>query len=248
MTTEPQNSIPGARELSQAYEAAEFDEHPPEHVDRLILSAARHRPRRRFTVLIPSLALAATVVLSFSLVLRTGLLNMGGEPTPTAGGLSTITEIGDDADQVSDALAPAAEFAESPTEESLPSLAPLRQERAVPAIDGAEPEAVARRIQAGTPSASPAPAADAVAESLQELDALVTQPAAAVSLRSRVAPEAQEDCGSRNAEAPGDWVACITGQLERGAEDLARAGLDAFVAAYPDYPLPEPLQALRTPD
>ena len=68
-----------------------------------------------------------------------------------------------------------------------------------------------------------------------------------MSLRSRVAPEAVEDCGSRNTEEPGDWVACITGQLEGGAEDLARAGLDAFVAAYPDYPLPEPLQALRTP-
>jgi len=247
MNTDPQNSIPGARELSQAYEAAEFDEHPPENVDRLILSAARHRPKRRFTVLIPSLALAATVVLSFSLVLRTGLLNMGGEPPPTAGGLSTTTEVADDADLASDALAPAAEFAESLLEESLPPPAPLRQERAVPAIDGAEPEAAARRIQAGASSASPAPPADAVAESLQELDALVPQPAA-VSLSSRVAPEAAEDCGSRNAEAPGDWVACITGQLERGAEDLARAGLDAFVAAYPDYPLPEPLQALRTPD
>ena len=153
MNTEPQNSIPGARELSQAYEAAEFDEHPPDHVDRRILSAARHRPRRRFTALIPSLALAATVVLSFSLVLRTGLLNMGGEPTPTAEGPSTITEIGDDADRVSDALAPAAEFAESPSEESLPSRAPLRQERARPAVNGTEPEA-------GAPSATPVPAAD----------------------------------------------------------------------------------------
>ncbi len=78
-TPESKNTLPGAEQVSSAYRAANFDEEPPAELDRAILAAANQRRRRPLASYVPSLALAATVVLSVSLVLRSGLLNENAE-------------------------------------------------------------------------------------------------------------------------------------------------------------------------
>lgn len=78
-TSESKNPLPGAEQVSSAYRAANFDEEPPAELDRAILAAADRHRRRPLASYLPSLALAATVVLSVSLVLRSGLLNENAE-------------------------------------------------------------------------------------------------------------------------------------------------------------------------
>jgi len=78
-TPESKNTLPGAEQVSNAYRAANFDEEPPAELDRAILAAANRHRRRPLASYLPSLALAATVVLSVSLVLRSGVLNENTE-------------------------------------------------------------------------------------------------------------------------------------------------------------------------
>ena len=78
-TTGPKNALPGADQVSRAYQAANFDEEPPAELDRAILAAARRQRHRPLASYLPPLALAATVVLSISLVLRSGVLNEDAE-------------------------------------------------------------------------------------------------------------------------------------------------------------------------
>ncbi len=75
----PKNALPGADQVSRAYRAAKFDEEPPAELDRVILAAARRQRHRPLASYLPPLALAATVVLSVSLVLRSGVLNEDAE-------------------------------------------------------------------------------------------------------------------------------------------------------------------------
>ncbi len=78
-TRESNNTLPGAEQVSSAYRAANFDEEPPAELDRAILAAANRHRRRSLASYLPSLALAATVVLSVSLVLMSGILNENTE-------------------------------------------------------------------------------------------------------------------------------------------------------------------------
>lgn len=78
-TVGPKNALPGADQVSRAYQAADFDEEPPAELDRAILAAARRQHRRPLASYLPPLALAATVILSISLMLRSGVLNENSE-------------------------------------------------------------------------------------------------------------------------------------------------------------------------
>ena len=78
-SSESKDQLPGAEQVSRAYRAANFDEVPPAAVDRAILAAARQERRRPLASYLPPLALAATVVLSVSLILRSGVLNENTE-------------------------------------------------------------------------------------------------------------------------------------------------------------------------
>jgi hypothetical protein len=78
-TTEPKNALQGADQVSRAYRAANFDEQPPAELEREILAAARRHRRRPLASYLPPLALAATVVLSISLVFRSSELNENAE-------------------------------------------------------------------------------------------------------------------------------------------------------------------------
>ena len=78
-TRESKNTLPGTEQVSSAYRAANFDEEPPAELDRAILLAANRRRRRPLASYLPSLAFAAAVVLSVSLVLTSGVLNENTE-------------------------------------------------------------------------------------------------------------------------------------------------------------------------
>ncbi len=78
-TTEPKNALRGADQVSRAYRAANFDEEPPAELEREILAAARRHRRRALASYLPPLALAATVIISISLVFRSGELNENAE-------------------------------------------------------------------------------------------------------------------------------------------------------------------------
>ncbi len=78
-TTEPKNALRGADQVSRAYRAANFDEEPPAELEREILAAARRHRRRPLASYLPPLALAATVIISISLVFRSGELNENAE-------------------------------------------------------------------------------------------------------------------------------------------------------------------------
>lgn len=78
-TNEPDEVLPGSDQVSDAYRAASFDEAPPAALDRSILAEAARSNRRSLFSFLPPLALAATVVLSVSLVMRSGVLNENTE-------------------------------------------------------------------------------------------------------------------------------------------------------------------------
>ena len=246
------DSLQGIEDVARAYEAAGFDEQPPAHVDRAVLAAARQRRRPRLASFVPAFALAATVLLSFSLVLRSGMLGIGGVDAPIAQDPLPATvppsEIqAEEAflrdDEALDAVAPASDFVDAPAEG-------LRRERT-----SGEPS------PAATPS--PPPQADAdggsgvgttfsvEAQAVREpqaTQALEAELEEAVSLRSVAAPEAAaQACQVTSGGDPMAWLQCISQRLETGAEEIGRSELEAFVEANPDFQLPADLQALREP-
>ncbi len=241
-STGPGDSTHGEGEVSRAYAAAGFDEEPPAHLDRTILAAAHRRPRPRFASFVPALALAATVVLSFSLVLRTGMIDIGRRDAPTAQQPIPAAEPAREAEL--DALSEDGGFADAPAEEGVSSATTPRRERA---LNEAAPAAQER------PSAPPAPAGEFSGgptpelRRLQEVQTLTIQTEESAALRSSVAGDASDDCSGVRTGEPQLWAACITRQLQQGAEEAARAELEAFTQVHPDYPLPEELRALGGP-
>jgi len=253
----PEDSIKGVGDVERAYQSANFDEQPPAHVDRAILAAARQRPRPRLAAFVPALALAATVVLSFSLMLRSGMLGIGRIEAPIGEDPSPAAEVRQSGaqedssldEQSRDALSPGAGFADAPQEEGLASQSAARRERtsnepAPPAIqERAQPAPPSAELGAGTPTT---PQAQSV-QAPQALRASEAQLEESALPRSSVTADGVEDCRVASGGAPADWVECISARAAGGAEAIARAELAIFVQAHPDYPLPESLRALRTP-
>lgn len=254
----PEDSIEGVADVTRAYERAHFDEQPPAHVDRAILAAARRRRGPRLAAFVPAFALAATVVLSFSLVLRSGMFGSGRVEAPVARDPAPVTEVRQSSDRTDqdlprdtelDTLSPGAGFVDAPQEEGLPSTPTPRRERAV---NEPAPAAIQERAQPAVPDANPSSAATAnfEAPSVQGPRASPTLEAEleeSAVLRSTVAGGTVEDCRTTGSGSPAEWLECISRQLARGSEDIARAELDTFAQTHPDYPLPEGLQALREP-
>ena len=53
------------------------------------------------------------------------------------------------------------------------------------------------------------------------------------------------DCNEVDRNDPDAWIICIDAGAAAGLLDAARTELDIFLAAYPDYELPQTLEALR---
>ena len=199
-TTEQKNAVRGADQVSRAYQAANFDEEPPAELDHAILAAAKRQRRRPLASYMPPLALAATVVLSISLVFRSGELN-------------------ENAEIFSDEALPASGV------RAVPSSTAIELEEAVAPVEAAaRQEEILRDQQAVRP------------------DAFEIRP-----LNAGTASPGQVGCANVDRGQPDTWLACISVRLQQGYEDDARRELEAFAQAYPDYSLPEDLEALRVP-
>jgi len=227
-----------SEEISRAYRAAAFDETPPEHLDRAILAAARHRRKRRMATLLPSLALAATVVLAFSIVLRIGVLQPQGElerrrpePPPVIEALRS---------------APEREQA-SPRNEAEPATGSPAQPSSATALEPATIDAMSPGEPAMRVAPAPAPPGrDAdVAEQDRALEAQADVASRPLS-RQRAAMAAPAACPETDRDEPALWLQCIGAHLAEGRAEIAGVELDAFLVTYPDYPLSEDLDALRT--
>ncbi len=252
------DSIQGIEDVARAYEAAGFDEQPPAHVDRAVLAAARKRRRPRLASFVPAFALAATVLLSCSLVLRSGLLGIGGVDAPIAQDPLPATvppsEIqAEEAflrdDEALDALAPAGGFADAPADEGSSSSI-LRRERTSgePSPGATPPPAQQPDADADSGVATTIGIEAQAVQQPQAAQALEAELEEAASLRSVAAPaEAAQDCQATSGDDPAAWLQCISQRLETGAEEIARSELEAFVEANPDFQLPANLQALREP-
>ncbi len=219
-TTEPKNVVRGADQVSRAYQAAKFDEEPPAELESEILAAARRHRRRPLASYMPPLALAATVVLSISLIFRSGELNEN-------------TEI------LSDEAPPAAEFRAVPistVRELEEAVAPVLEldETVAPVI---ELESAIAPVEAAARREGISPNQQAVRPDAFEVLPLTAGTGSAVEI----------GCANVDRGQPNTWLACITARLQQGYETDARRELEAFVQAYPDYSLAQDLEALRVP-
>jgi len=203
----------GIEEVSRAYRAVEFRDAPPAELDRAVLAAARQAHQRRRGRYLPSLAMAATVLLALGIVLR---LTMPDR-----------TPIGPVPDQPRPAVSPpgpAAERAPTPAERP----AAQAQDQALPAA-----------APATTQENATLPAAREAVEAPAAGQAAVAQPAAR-ALANTV-------CSTSRLGEAGPWLDCIRALAAEGQLGSARAELDEFIRAHPDFALPEDLEAALTP-
>jgi len=217
-TPESKNTLPGAEQVSRAYRAANFDEQPPAELDRAILAAENRHRRRPLASYLPSLALAATVVLSISLVLRSGVLNENAELFS-----------GEEVD--------ASDITALPTS-TLRELDESVEPETAPPQDSPTPAASISAFQAVEDRASEAEA--------DNRDAAVTPTSPGripLEADANTAAAVQRNCSSTDREEPDAWLDCISAILEEGNDDEARRELAAFTQAYADYPLPAGLDA-----
>ena len=221
-TRESDNTLPGAEQVSSAYRAANFNEEPPAELDRAILAAATRHRRRPLASYLPSLALAATVVLSVSLVLRSGVLNENTE---------TFSDEGTSAPDIralpTSSLQELDEFVEPEAPPPQDSTAPGAGINTLGAVEGRSREAAENNRD------------EAVAPALPER--------APLGVAANTAAAVRTICSNTDREEPAAWLGCIAALLEEGNEDEARRELAAFTQAYADYPLPADLDGQMEP-
>ena len=235
-TTGPESELRGADQVSRAYRAANFDEEPPAELDRVILAAARRQRHRPLASYMPPLALAATVVLSISLVLRSGVVNEDAEifsdQAPPAAAVRTlpISTVRD----LEEAVAPE----QAAARQNLP--VPAAATNAIPEVDRLLPQQpVELRARQMLP------------ETLEAIsqDRQAVQPGAVefLPLTAGTAAAVQIGCADVDRGQPDAWLACISVRLQQGYEEDARRELQAFAETYPDFSLPEEFETLLAP-
>ncbi len=219
-TTEPKNALRGADQVSRAYRAANFDEEPPAELEREILAAARRHRRRALASYLPPLALAATVIISISLVFRSGELN-------------------ENAEILSDEAPPAAEFRAVPI-----STVRELEEVVAPVMELESAVAPVIELEATVAPVEAAARREGISQDQQAVrpDAFEVLP-----LTAGTGSAVEIGCANVDRGQPDTWLACISVRLQQGYEGDARRELEAFAQAYPDYSLAEDLEALRVP-
>jgi hypothetical protein len=238
-------------DVSKLYHEGSADE-PPAELDRAILKAARENIApvrearkpwwRRF---------ALPLQLAFSVVLVTMLALTVDRNPPEVPAVTERTE-----PQQAPVPAPhkAAPGGADLTAGESPAASPAPEARArLPApIESRPSSPKADRKAEAAPAAIPVPgpserasAEKAAAEDAaapvggQSLEAARPEPAAAGA-----APAANRAAAARS---PSEWLAAIERLAGTGEKTAARAELEAFRKAYPDYPLPERLEKLLAP-
>lgn len=217
--------LPELDEAGKAYREAGFDDEPPAHVDAFVRAAAKRAAKRSFNDYLPSLAMAATLVLAFGLVLR----------LTVPGGLIGSPE---------SLPAPAAEDANASRQ--------VLQQQPAPSADSAEPAAALEETAASAAagadfeeSAAPAqapPAALEIAPVMPAPSAAVADEPALEGVASRavgrMAVPPSVPCPDSEREQPDLWLVCISAQVDAAMLDAAQAELEAFRLAYPDVAVP----------
>ena len=245
--------------VSERYRAGAQDE-PPTKLDAAILAAARReveqsRPRRNWQM--PA-SIAAMLVIGVSLVL---IVRDNEPPLP-----SLDRPAADEAKLAKSAPAqlamktppvPRADFRREDRPSRERSVRPDREPMArgeVAAVQG-------NAVSGAAVQPAPAPAAPAIAEPAkpaeQEQARIAESRDLSSSKKSAAVADAAPDTGAsvralRKPEAaapaqPRDWLEEIDGLLREGKETEARRRLLDFRQQYPQYPLPERLQALLPP-
>ena len=238
-------------DVSKLYHEGSADE-PPAALDRAILKAARENIAPAREARKPWwLRFALPLQLALSAVLVTMLALIVDRNPPEVPAVTERTE-----PQQAPVPAPhkAAPRGADLTAGESPAASPAPEARArLPAAIESRPSSPkADRKAEATPAAIPVPgpserasAEKAAAEDAaapvggQSLEAARTEPAAAGA-----APAANRAAAARS---PSAWLAAIERLAGTGEKTAARAELEAFRKAYPDYPLPERLEKLLAP-
>jgi hypothetical protein len=237
-SNDSRNSAPGSDDVAAAYRKANFDEGPPPAVDQAILAAARQEQRKPFPAYLPPLALAATVVLSVSLVLRSGMLNETSEVFPEP------------------AMAPAADTPSSTVldrDVNLPreEIRALNEEAAFSDAAAEANEALESGGGSEAFEAAPAAADLRTVAPQPELDAEL--PSAPQALEFESAAElststvAGDGCSESDRQQAESWIECITSLRANGNENAARSELEVFLDVYPSITVPANLSESLAP-
>jgi hypothetical protein len=234
-------------------------EEPPAALDRAILKAARESvaPARkvrkpwwlRFAVPL-QLALSAVLVTMLALTVDRNPPEMPAvkertqpQQAPAAAPLKAAPAVAEPAAGESPA-APAASASkarrQAPPESRASSPEAERKSDAAPEampVPGRSDRAPAAKAEAGLLAAPPGARS-------QEAAAPGAGDAVPGVASSAVAPAANRAAAARS---PSDWLAAIERLAAAGEKTAARAELEAFHKAFPDYPLPDRLEKLLAP-
>ena len=247
-------------DVAKLYHEGSADE-PPAALDRAILKAARESlaPARK-----PGkpwwLRFALPLQLALSAVLVTMLALTVDRNPPEVPAVTERTEPQQALVPAPHKAAPAGAdpaAAESPAASPAPEgrarlPAPIESRPSSPKADRkaeAAPAAIPVPARSERASAEKAAAEDAAApvggRSLEAARPGPAAPGAAPGVSpSTVAPSANRAAAARS---PSEWLAAIERLAGTGEKTAARAELEAFRKAYPDYPLPERLEKLLAP-
>ena len=242
-SNESKDQLPGSKQVSRAFRAANFDEVPPAAIDRAILIAARRESRRPLPAYLPPFALAATIVLSVSLVFRFGVLNENTEifSEPAR---APATSIGLDGNPPQEEAAAPEDSATLPDDDVTTGelqLFMVPQDETAGADNAFEvaPPVPRPDIELRARQAQP----EIVEELLQNQQAAEPAVLQSVTASARTVTFAKIDCTATDREEAASWLECITTILTSGSEDAAREELSAFVEIHPGYALPADLEA-----
>ena len=237
----PSDSTPHARsdeeQVAAAYRRARFAEEPPREVDQAILAeAARQRPRQIFTGWLTPVAVAATVLLSLSLVVRLGLIGPNG-PDAEIGTFEAETLEENVADQPAGVPSGSAR-----TLESTSASPPTRAGQAGQGVAGEGPDSPA-------PPATPARASSAAERSAPEAlpQSLSLEAEEVVSAAPELNLQREQATCEEARDEPDMWLGCIARLRLDGAAGIARDELAAFRTSFPDYPVPDEMDDLAVP-
>ena len=216
---------PGDPRVSAAYRQM-ADERTPEHLDHVILNAARSAAKPRWNKAVAWLrpaAWVATIGVCLAIVIEIALLP---DPEPAE----------------FDSVAPAAAPAEAPS-----SAAADRFEKAAPQT--AEP-AAARAAQKTAPLPSPHPEGRsdeaAMSDRARELQQRTLQEETAPAMRLRSAPATspveeavtERYCDETATADPNSWLECILELERQGLHEAARLERERLALAFPPAELP----------
>jgi hypothetical protein len=246
-------------DVTKLYHEGSADE-PPAALDRAILKAARENITPAREARKPWwLRFALPLQLALSAVLVTMLALTVDRNPPEA---PAVTERTEPQQAPASATLKAAPAGAGPTAGGLPAAAPAPEARAPLAApsESRPPSPKADRKAEAAPAAMPVPARSdrasgekaAVEDAAapvggRSLEAARTGPAAGAVpgvSPSSGAPAANQAAAARS---PSDWLAAIERLAGMGEKLAARAELEAFRKAYPDYPVPERLEKLLAP-